>query len=164
MSDDVISIGDVVRLTGAVIVVLDPWDKPVCLTRAWCLFEMLHCELHQRQLTATHAHAGTSRGRQMLMHLALAPSEQRGLARAMHANTLQVEKALVNFDSRNASASLAKDRRMIFEMIEREFRGECDAADAHKAFNSVVRAAVQRALAAYSWGLTEPADRSGSHR
>jgi hypothetical protein len=47
---------------------------------------------------------------------------------------------------------------MIFAMIEAEFGGaERKSATAPDAVNLLVRAAVQRALAAYSWGLTEPA-------
>lgn len=34
-------IGPALGHIGSVVVVLDPWDKPVCLTRAWCLFEVV---------------------------------------------------------------------------------------------------------------------------
>jgi len=40
VSSDVQHIGDVIQHIGKVAMVLDPWNKPMCLTRVWCLFEI----------------------------------------------------------------------------------------------------------------------------
>jgi hypothetical protein len=37
---DVMRIGEVICAIGKVAMVLDPWDKPVCLERVWCLYEI----------------------------------------------------------------------------------------------------------------------------
>jgi hypothetical protein len=37
---DVLRIGDVIHTIGKVAAVLDPWDKPLCLERVWCLYEI----------------------------------------------------------------------------------------------------------------------------
>jgi hypothetical protein len=36
----VLRIGDVIQSIGTVAMVLDPWDKPLCLERVWCLYEI----------------------------------------------------------------------------------------------------------------------------
>jgi hypothetical protein len=162
VSDDVSAIGDVVALIGAVIVVLDPWHAPVCLTRAWCLFELVHCELDQRRSATARAHVGMAARRHRIpLHLALAPSEQRELACAIRDNFALMETALGNLDSRNARASVFADKCMIFQAIEREFGGERKSVNAHDACDGAARAAVQRALAAFRL-LTELTDRACS--
>ncbi|KAG8471000.1 hypothetical protein KFE25_009421 [Diacronema lutheri] len=43
VASDVQRIGDVIAHIGRVALVLDPWDRPLCLTRVWCLFEIAQC-------------------------------------------------------------------------------------------------------------------------
>ncbi|KAG8471001.1 hypothetical protein KFE25_009422 [Diacronema lutheri] len=43
VASDVQRIGDVIAHIGQVALVLDPWDRPLCLTRVWCLFEIAQC-------------------------------------------------------------------------------------------------------------------------
>mmetsp|Transcript_12884 Transcript_12884/g.34369 ORF Transcript_12884/g.34369 Transcript_12884/m.34369 type:complete len:201 (+) Transcript_12884:1-603(+) len=116
--------------------VIDPWDKPVCLTRVWCLYEVVH----------THMQTRTT------LHLAMARSERIGFRRALTDDRRAVLQALVGFDARRAQASVAADKEMIFELIRDNFHmDDGSGIDAFEHFNASVRAAVIRALALASW-------------
>jgi len=85
--------------------VLDPWDKPVALTRAWCLYEVVHSlELH------------------MVFHLTVARAERDRLLRAMSTDRAAVEESLTSFDVRSAGLLVEHDREMLLQSIEKLFQ------------------------------------------
>jgi len=139
VSVDVHHIADVIRSVGRLVLVLDPWDKPVCLSRVWCLYELVHTQLQ----------ASTT------LHLAMAPLEKMGFTAALARDRKSVHHAILAFDTRDAKATVPQDKDMIFDLITRSYTLDDDAAGGYGAFdhfNADVRAAVMRALAAVSFG------------
>ena len=137
----------------------DPWDRPVALTRMWCLYEIVHCNEAEGVLFA----------------LAMAPTERAAFLRALQRDHASVESALTHFDSRAAKASIESDRVMIMSLIEeryKDYRLRADAKERHSMrvgapastsatavsaatpalnhFNEDVRAALRKALAGAS--------------
>jgi len=49
IATDVIHIGAIIRHVGRMVSVIEPWDRPVCLQRVWCLYEMMHGHLALRE-------------------------------------------------------------------------------------------------------------------
>ncbi|KAJ1615826.1 hypothetical protein T492DRAFT_1110551 [Pavlovales sp. CCMP2436] len=89
--------------------VLDPWNAPVCLTRVWCLYEVVHTVPSERE-------AGTE------FHLALPASERaRFVAAYKQFGKKHIEKVLAAFDAREAQAAMEADKMMIFRLIASMF-------------------------------------------
>jgi tetratricopeptide (TPR) repeat protein len=42
-----------IKKLGMVLMILDPWDKPITLTRAWCVMELLACESTQSRFAVS---------------------------------------------------------------------------------------------------------------
>eukprot|EP01047_Picozoa_sp_COSAG01_P088187 COSAG01_NODE_20632_length_944_cov_0.678107_1_plen_196_part_01 len=76
--------------------VLAPWDNPLPLTRAWCLWE----------LYSTHAVGADFR-------VCLGPEERRAFEDALRADSTVVIKAFARIDVQNAEAGEKKDALMI---------------------------------------------------
>lgn len=134
-------IGQIERMIGSVVVVLDPWCSPTCLTRMWCLYEIVHAQ--------SHADANLA--------LTMAPSERSDFLRVMQKEGSAMCTAQLGFDARKASATIESDRVAIFALIAERF-GHGRDDDGIELFNSQVRMAIQRALAAFSWAVaTAPA-------
>lgn len=83
----------------------DPWDKPRCLTRVWCLYEVVHCCIVKADT---------------FLKFTMAPEECDAFTRAARANPSAVEQ-LIQFDARQAEATVEQDRAMIMRLIEDQF-------------------------------------------
>jgi len=143
VAQDVVKIGAIIERIGHVVMVLDPWDKPVALQRVWCLYEVVHAVSP------------------VAFRLALPPSQRRAFVRALKADNHAVKSALSTFDSRTAKTSSESDRAMIFKLIQERFGqgGDVDESSAaFDAFNETVRRAVSDAVIAFSWELDGPED------
>mmetsp|Transcript_34617 Transcript_34617/g.81671 ORF Transcript_34617/g.81671 Transcript_34617/m.81671 type:complete len:612 (+) Transcript_34617:397-2232(+) len=102
-------IGEIERRIGSVVMVLDPWNAPVCLTRVWCLYEVVHTVPSKRE-------AGTE------FHLALPSSERASFVAAYeHFGKAHIEEVLAAFDARKAEAAMESDKLMIFRLIASMF-------------------------------------------
>ena len=127
---DIVQVAPVEQAIGSVVLVLDPWDRPVSLTRIWCLFELLQS-----------LHDGVS------LELTLAPDEQRRLVAELQRDYTGVLRLLTAFDVRTADVSVEADRALILQMIASTF-GEGEGSVDY--FNRETRAALRRALSAFS--------------
>jgi len=137
---DVSHISEIETKIGRVVMVLDPWDKPACLSRVWCLYEVVHCAVGSAPA---------------VLDLAMTESEVKALHRALQKDRNVLERTLASFDARTASATMEADRRMIMGLIERSFDPgpDSDGRDAFDVFNERVRAALHKAIATYSWDV-----------
>lgn len=128
-------IGEVENVIGRVALVLDPWDKPVALTRIWCLYEVLQTHMNPK----------------VELNLAMCREEHLDFVRKLKEDDVGTLDALSSFDARQASAANAEDRQNILALIEtafEDYRGE-----AIDRFSQLVREAVRRGVAALSWEL-----------
>jgi len=89
VSAEVPFISNVMRELGDALVVLDPWDKPVCLSRVWCLFEVAHCTL-----------AG------LPLSLGVPPTQRSLPARALLKRRVAIDAVYSGFDARSADATV----------------------------------------------------------
>mmetsp|Transcript_9676 Transcript_9676/g.25040 ORF Transcript_9676/g.25040 Transcript_9676/m.25040 type:complete len:358 (-) Transcript_9676:58-1131(-) len=130
-------IGLVEQRIGRVVMVLDPWDKPVCLTRVWCLFELVHSLQPSVELDLT-----------------VPAAERARFVNALHQDPGAMQAMLTNFDARNASASGDADREAILMVIAHYFGGILeDDDDGLEYFNQETRMAIRDALAGMSWSI-----------
>lgn len=89
---------------GNVLLVLFPWNDPVPLTRAWCLFEILCAIL------------GKEKG--VNLHVVLPESERAALQAGIAKNFNSIMEALVSIRAQNATAACKEDQEKIFSAIE----------------------------------------------
>eukprot|EP01147_Barroeca_monosierra_P008611 gene8610-1024_t len=94
---------DSIKSIGKVLLVLSPWDDPIPLTRAWCLWE-IYCSLSQT-------------GVEFIIRLPLA--EDENLCNAIVENFDSVVNTLVRVQAERAEAWNPKDKEMIFTAIEK---------------------------------------------
>jgi hypothetical protein len=135
---DVKHIGAIERWIGRVAMVLDPWDKPLCLTRVWCLYEVAQC----RPDTGVR------------FDLCMAPSERDALRSVLGTTPELVDAALSAFDARTALSSVDSDKRAIMQYISQSYRrpedvlpdGSRDTDSPFVRFNDSVSAALRDAL------------------
>ena len=92
----------VVRATGRLLLVMDPWDAPICFTRVWCLFEImwaLRCDASVEVVLPEDQ-----------INLFLKDLVENGYHR--------VNSLLATIDARKGEASFPDDIPLIFGMIE----------------------------------------------
>jgi hypothetical protein len=88
-----------IKTINNVLMVLLPWDNPVTLTRAWCIFEIFACESTQSRFEVTMTAAETTRFLSMIRDATL------------------FYNMLANIKSENATSYLPYDCERIFEVI-----------------------------------------------
>jgi tetratricopeptide (TPR) repeat protein len=91
-----------VRKLGNVLMVLDPWDNPVTLTRAWCIIELLACELTQSRFAVSMSKAEAARFASCLT--------EEGIAKVFHGMLSRV-------NSSKSEARSASDRQNIHDAV-----------------------------------------------
>ena len=92
---------DAIAAFGHVIAVLDPWDAPVPLTRAWCLWELL-CSVE-----------GKTR-----LEVTLSPAQAAAFESALTDDFDVIAASLSRVDARQSTAWLQSDRDTIFAAVE----------------------------------------------
>lgn len=138
VATDVRAIGHVIRAIGRVLVVMDPWSQPVCLTRAWCLYEIAQvgpCAKHPRAqptsaLPAGVAWSGTLRylrtNHSPLLPPALALRPSPALpsahprphdAQAQLSNSVTLSLALAQEEQAEFALVLARDRARVEQAL-----------------------------------------------
>lgn len=166
---DLIYLGALERRVGRVVLVLDPWDKPVALTRAWCLWELMHAlDLPLLRTVDGGGPLGPAG-----LSVAIAPAERARLISALAANRPRVLDQLGQYDVRTAGVPRDADRDVILHEVRARYgsprhrsrrrggsaadprgagaeRGDDDGIEA---FNARTRAAIREALAAESWHI-----------
>ncbi|EDQ91347.1 uncharacterized protein MONBRDRAFT_36252, partial [Monosiga brevicollis MX1] len=90
-----------IKEIGRVLLVMSPWRDPVPMTRAWCLFEMMHALNGQVQLD-----------------IRLPEAEVDGFVDALAEDSDAVMDMLVRVQAEKAEAFKASDRAMIFQTVE----------------------------------------------
>eukprot|EP00045_Choanoeca_perplexa_P011841 m.126950 g.126950 ORF g.126950 m.126950 type:complete len:767 (-) comp15788_c0_seq1:79-2379(-) len=91
-----------IRAIGAVMLVLSPWNDPVPMTRAWCLWEIL-CAVTQTEVEFS---------------IRLPRSQRRAFHDGLADNFDVILDSLRNVDARKAGAYREHDKDMIFKAIE----------------------------------------------
>ncbi|KAJ3283098.1 Kinesin light chain 3, partial [Blyttiomyces sp. JEL0837] len=90
-----------IRGVQEVVLVLQPWDYPIPLRRAWCIYEIFACHLIGSQL-----------------HVAMSPREsQRMLDSLSEDKASGYKKMLAQVSCVKSEASVERDREKIFEVI-----------------------------------------------
>ena len=90
---------------GSVLIVMSPWNSPVVLRRAWCLWEIF-CSINA--------------GSKVAFQICLPTSERTALKEGISKNFNSILDALIAMDAQNAEAVKPKDRDMIFAVIKKE--------------------------------------------
>lgn len=122
------NIPHVIESIGSVLVVLDPWDKPVSLTRAWCLFE----------IAVAHS-SGCS------IVMTMSPDQIKLLQESMTKNYRSILKLVTKTSVvEKASCFMEQDRLRILEFIQNKY-------SSYKNFDYHVTEALQRAYTQSSW-------------
>ena len=91
-----------IRSIGHVLLVLSPWNDPLPIRRAWCLFEI----------------ANTLKETDIQFSIYLPTSEVDGMSRAVTEESDILVDALANIQAEKAEAKVVEDRDRIFEVIE----------------------------------------------
>ncbi|KAG8466083.1 hypothetical protein KFE25_005653 [Diacronema lutheri] len=113
---------------GAVALVIDPWRQPACLTRMWCLLELLHAFQAKCDVRLTMCY-----------------SEAVAFYRALRSEYVEVERSLTTIDARRAEATVEADRTLIYNAIEK--------AMGFDEFNEQLRARMSQCLAELSTAM-----------
>eukprot|EP00300_Choanocystis_sp_HF-7_P015086 c18930_g1_i3.p1 GENE.c18930_g1_i3~~c18930_g1_i3.p1 ORF type:complete len:489 (+),score=114.63 c18930_g1_i3:36-1502(+) len=90
-----------VRRFGHVVLVSSSWDKPIALTRAWCLFEIY-----------------TAASESCDFELALPPNEEVRFRLETAESYKTLEGSLLRVDVRESEATLPEDKAAIVELVE----------------------------------------------
>lgn len=122
---------EVAAKIGKVVLIIDPWQAPVALSRMWCLFEISQCVVQH--------------GLQLFLSV---PREERArFLCALSDDREAVESALVSFDVRLAQTSVEADRLKILGALhERGFENAADGLDPLDCFNEKVQLLLRGAL------------------
>ena len=96
---------NMVGAIGSVVVILDSFDDPVYLRRAWCLFEFL-----------------VAMQREVGLAIVLAPREENRLVKFLESGSSFLD-LFSRIDFANAEASVAEDQRRIKARVEEELPG-----------------------------------------
>eukprot|EP00746_Dinoflagellata_sp_MGD_P083060 gnl/MRDRNA2_/MRDRNA2_33040_c0_seq1.p1 gnl/MRDRNA2_/MRDRNA2_33040_c0~~gnl/MRDRNA2_/MRDRNA2_33040_c0_seq1.p1 ORF type:complete len:463 (+),score=21.04 gnl/MRDRNA2_/MRDRNA2_33040_c0_seq1:141-1391(+) len=96
-------LSDTVRACGSLLLVANPWNKPLPLTRVWCLYE-----LH------------TAAKSEVPIKLHISSDEKDAFLKAVDRSYETVVQALMDVKTQNATATVLSDRDMIFKQIENE--------------------------------------------
>ena len=91
-----------IKNIGKVLLILSPWDDPISIKRAWCLFEIYQA-LEENSVEFT---------------IDLPDSQNAELKAAVTENPKCVIQALSNIQAQNAAAAINSDREMIFKVIQ----------------------------------------------
>lgn len=94
-----------VQISKAVVLVLSPWDKPIPLTRAWCVFEIWKCIHYKTPL-----------------EISMPDKDVAGFKDGLVNDFLKVVDAISSVDAETAEASVKSDEIMIKDAI-RESQG-----------------------------------------
>ena len=93
-----------VRSIGKTLVIMSPWDKPVPLSRAWCLWEI-----------------GMTLEANAALEIRLDDKQERAFKDAILQDADALHRTLSELDARHATASKASDVDMIFKVIRSTF-------------------------------------------
>jgi hypothetical protein len=91
-----------IRAIGAVLLVLSPWDNPVPVTRAWCLWEIM---------------SALQMSDSVRFVIKLPLIERKDFEKAFTYRGDNIVGALTNIQAEKADAFLATDKEMIFQTI-----------------------------------------------
>lgn len=90
-----------VREIGQVLLVLSPWNDPIPIRRAWCLFEIFSA-LEDSNVT---------------LHIKLPDRERTMLRSTLREDSKHVLQALSDIKAQNAEAKVERERDLIFDVI-----------------------------------------------
>jgi len=133
-NEDMLAIPAIIKSIRNVIVVLDPWDKPLSLQRAWCLLEIAHCFRVRGTLTIT-----------------LPTTEHGRMLRALARDREAVINKLTAFDIRTAGTQSDEDYEALLHIINNDVDsgGNTGFGGIHH-FNTSTRHALTVALSSFS--------------
>jgi tetratricopeptide (TPR) repeat protein len=95
-----------IKSIGNVLMIMIPWNDPITLTRAWCLFEILACE--------------TTKSR---FDVSMTANEQTKFLSSMKSDYGAFYKMLAKINSQNSKSYLPKDKERIFDAVHQLVQG-----------------------------------------
>lgn len=95
-----------IRSIGSVLLIMTPWDNPIPLSRAWCLFEMYSTIEVNAQ-----------------MNVGIPASQKPNFERAIINSYDSITDVMVALDAEKASASNPHDREQIFSVVRTQVPG-----------------------------------------
>ena len=101
--------GESIQSINKMMLVLSPWDKPVSLTRAWCLFEIY-----------------TSIAKNVTMNIMFPKSQLEPFKEALKTECDPIISSLQHLDLQKADAKNPEDKDQIFKVVEETVRGGFD--------------------------------------
>lgn len=124
--------GEVARQVGSVLLVLEPWNRPVCLRRSWCLYE-LACA----KAAGVRVHATVTREARAELRADM-HTDQHGAARIL-------EVLVPMVDVRSSLTSVDKDKQMLLALARRD-APDVSGDEVLKRLNGDVVAVMRQAL------------------
>ena len=122
---------EAIKMIGQTVMVLSPWNAPVPLTRAWCLWEV-HCSID----------TGTA------FHVSMGPAERRAFQAALVSDPDAVLNAFSNIDVSASQAGSEHDRIMIISTVNEKAGGMADLNyGVMREMRSWIRAEIERVAA-----------------
>lgn len=91
-----------IGVIGQVLLIMMPWNNPIPMTRAWCLFEVL-CAIEE----------------ETALSIGMPEDQQDALVTSLSTGDSLVLQHLSDIDAKKADASNQNDKKMIFEVIQR---------------------------------------------
>ena len=91
-----------VGMMGRVVMVLQPWDRPVTLGRAWCIFEVFACESTMSEFSIAMTESESYRFMQMIIE-----------------NPISILEAFKTIRCEESECYKIEDKEQIFEVIRR---------------------------------------------
>ncbi|KAI9348710.1 hypothetical protein BDR26DRAFT_710084 [Obelidium mucronatum] len=93
---------DAIEKIGNVVMILEPFQNPVCLTRVWCIFEVYSCKKTNSNF-----------------HVAMTPTQRQEFMVSLK-DPSQFYNVVSNIRCANAQATNPPDRERIFEVIRKQ--------------------------------------------
>ncbi|KAG8460825.1 hypothetical protein KFE25_010880 [Diacronema lutheri] len=126
--------GAVARAIGSVLLVLEPWNRPVCLRRSWCLYELQRAKAAGVKVHATVTTQGRADMREDVQNDASGAS---GL----------IDAFIAMVDVRSSYTSVEKDKQMLLGLV-RSHMPDASGEEALNRLNADVRQVVRAAVEA----------------
>jgi len=108
--DDLENLAEVVQKCKSLVLMAQPWEKPVSLTRIWCIFELAHAVIGKNEII-----------------LILPPEEEKRFQMKMRENVKTVwtflDQLFSNIDSGSAEATVESDVRKIRVFMQKVLGG-----------------------------------------
>jgi uncharacterized membrane protein YgcG len=92
-----------IEVPGNVLMLLHPWNRPIVLSRAWCLFEIFTAIVNKADV-----------------QMCFAPSDEKGFFNALRRGVFDAKAVCSKVDAMQTMATVEADKTMIMNRIKKE--------------------------------------------